>query len=127
MSEIRVDAELIRDIASSLRAAARHMNPEFDRFGHEDVVQVRRHRDIDTLAGSQTRAGNFGAFVAGQSLRAVYEQAHQRTVEDRGQQARTVRRFAHQLEECLGELEDNDELDRRHFQRIARLSLAGQD
>jgi len=127
VNEIRINAELIRDISSSLRAAASNMNPEFDRFGIEDIVQVRGHRDIDTLAGSETRPGNFGAFFAGQSLRVVYDQAHRKTVEDREKQARKVRRFARGLDECLGELEGNDELDRRHFQRIARLSLDAQD
>ena len=99
------------------------MHPSFDRFGAEDVGQARGHRDVDTLAGAETRAGNFGAFHAGQSLRSVYELAHQRTVEDRQAQARTVRRFARDLEDCLGDLEGTDELDRDHFRRLAQLSL----
>lgn len=123
MGNIRVDADLIRGISSSLRLAAGHMNPSYDRAGIEDVVQVRRHRDIDTLEGSETRPGNFGAFHAGQSLRAVYDLAHQRTVEDRRDQASKVRRFARDLEACLGELEGTDELDREHFRRLAQLTL----
>ena len=123
VGNIRVDADLVKGISSSLRLAAGHMDPSYDRFGIEDIVQVRSHRDIDTLEGSETRPGNFGAFNAGQSLRAVYELAHQRTIEDRRAQARKVRRFARDLEACLGELEGNDELDREHFQRLARLTL----
>jgi len=119
----RVDADLIKGIVSSLRLAAGHMNPSYDRFGIEDVVQVRSHRDIDTLEGSETRPGNFGAFHAGQSLRAVYELAHQRTVEDRRAQASKVRRFARDLDACLGELQGNDELDHEHFRRLAQLTL----
>ena len=120
---IRVDADLVKGISSSLRHAASHMDPSYDRFGIEDIVQVRSHRDIDTLEGSETRPGNFGACHAGQSLRSVYELAHQRTVADRRAQASKVRRFARDLEACLGELEGNDELDRQHFQRLAQLSL----
>ena len=123
MGTTRVDADLIKGISSSLRLAAGHMNPSYDRFGIEDVVQVRSHRDIDTLEGSETRPGNFGAFHAGQSLRAVYELAHQRTVEDRRAQASKVRRFAHDLDACLGELQGNDELDHEHFRRLAQLTL----
>jgi len=119
----RVDADLIKGIVSSLRLAAGHMNPSYDRFGIEDVVQVRSHRAIDTLEGSETRPGNFGAFHAGQSLRAVYELAHQRTVEDRRAQASKVRRFARDLDACLGELQGNDELDHEHFRRLAQLTL----
>lgn len=123
MGTIRVDADLIKGISSSLRLAAGHMNPSYDRFGIEDVVQVRSHRDIDTLEGSETRPGNFGAFHAGQSLRTVYELAHQRTIEDRRAQASKVRRFARDLDACLGELQGNDELDREHFRRLAQLTL----
>ena len=123
MGTTRVDADLIKGIVSSLRLAAGHMNPSYDRFGIEDVVQVRSHRAIDTLEGSETRPGNFGAFHAGQSLRAVYELAHQRTVEDRRAQASKVRRFAHDLDACLGELQGNDELDHEHFRRLAQLTL----
>lgn len=123
MGDIRIDAELIRGISASLRLAAAHMSPAYDRFGTEDVVQVRSHADIDTLAGAETRAGNFGAFHAGQSLRSVYEVAHRRTVEDRQAQARKVRRFARDLDACLGELEGTDELDRDHFRRLAQLAL----
>lgn len=123
MSNIRVDADLIRGISASLRLAARHMSPAYDRFGIEDVVQVRRHTDIDTLAGAETRAGNFGAFHAGQSLRSVYELAHQRTVEDREAQARKVRRLARDLDACLGDLEGTDELGRDHFRRLGQLAL----
>ena len=123
MGTTRVDADLIKGISSSLRLAAGHMNPSYDRFGIEDVVQVRSHRDIDTLEGSETRPGNFGAFHAGQSLRAVYELAHQRTVEDRRAQASKVRRFARDLDACLGELQGNDELDHEHFRRLAQLTL----
>lgn len=123
MGTTRVDADLIKGISSSLRVAAGHMNPSYDRFGIEDVVQVRSHRDIDTLEGSETRPGNFGAFHAGQSLRAVYELAHQRTIEDRRAQASKVRRFARDLDACLGELRGNDELDREHFRRLAQLTL----
>ena len=119
----RVDADLIKGISSSLRLAAGHMNPSYDRFGIEDVVQVRSHRDIDTLEGSETRPGNFGAFHAGQSLRAVYELAHQRTIEDRRAQASKVRSFARDLDACLGELQGNDELDHEHFRRLAQLTL----
>lgn len=123
VGEIRVDAELIRGIAAQLRQAGDHMHPSFDRAGAEDVGQPRGHRDVDTLAGAETRAGNFGAFHAGQSLRSVYELAHRRTVEDRQAQARTVRRFARDLVDCLGDLEGTDELDRDHFRRLAQLSL----
>ena len=125
MGNIRVDADLVKGISSSLRLAAGHMDPAYDRFGVEDVVQVRSHRDIDTLEGSETRPGNFGAFHAGQSLRAVYELAHQRTVDDRRAQASKVRRFARDLDACLGDLEGNDELDREHFRRLAQLGLDG--
>lgn len=123
MGEIRVDAELVRGLAAQLRQAADHMHPSYDRVGPEDRVQVRSHRSIDTLAGAETRAGNFGAFAAGQSLRSVYELAHRQTVEDRTSQARTVRRFARGLEAALGELEDTDELDREHFRRLAQLTV----
>ncbi|NYE36098.1 hypothetical protein F4692_001202 [Nocardioides cavernae] len=123
MGDIRVDADLIRGISASLRLAASHMSPSYDRFGTEDVVQVRSHADIDTLAGAETRAGNFGAFHAGQSLRSVYEVAHQRTVEDRQAQARKVRRFARALDDSLGDLEGTDELHRDHFRRLAQLAL----
>ena len=126
VSNIRVDADLIRGISASLRHAASHMDPSYDRFGVEDIVQVRSHRDVDTLEGSETRPGNFGAFHAGQSLRSVYDIAHQRTVEDRQAQARKVRRFARDLDECLGELEGTDELHRDHFLRLAHLAL-GED
>jgi hypothetical protein len=122
-SNIRLDAELINGIAAQLQLAADHMHPSYDRFGIEDLVQVRSHRDVDTLAGAETRAGNFGAFHAGQSLRAVYELAHERTVEDRRAHARKVRRFARDLKACLGELEGTDELDRDHFRRLAQLTL----
>ncbi|GAA5113761.1 hypothetical protein GCM10023339_18520 [Alloalcanivorax gelatiniphagus] len=114
---------MVRGISASLRLAAQHMSPSYDRFGTEDVVQVRSHADIDTLAGAETRPGNFGAFHAGQSLRSVYEVAHQRTVEDREAQARKVRRFARHLDECLGDLEGTDELGRDHFRRLASLGL----
>ena len=120
MGDIRVDAELVRGLAEQLRQAADHMHPSYDRFGAEDLVQVRSHRSIDTLAGRTRR--NFGA-CAGQSLRSVYELAHRQTVEDRKSQARTVRRFARGLEAALGELEDTDVLDREHFRRLAQLTV----
>ena len=53
----------------------------------------------------------------------MYELAHQRTIEDRRAQASKVRRFARDLDACLGELEGNDELDREHFRRLAQLTL----
>jgi hypothetical protein len=123
VSNIRVDADLVKGISASLRLAARHMSPSYDRIGAEDVVQVRSHSDVDTLAGAETRAGNFGAFHAGQSLRSVYEVAHRRTVEDREAQARKVRRFARDLDDCLGDLEGTDELGRDQFRRLAQLAL----
>lgn len=125
VNDIRVDAELVRGIARSLRRAAASMDPEFDRAGAEDRTQReegRRHR-IDTLAGSRTAEENFGDFEAGQSLRRVYNQARRQSVETADERSQAVRRYALALERCLQDLEDTDELGGEHFRAIGRIAV----
>lgn len=123
--DIRVDAELIRDLARALRSASENLDPEADRHGREDVVQAMtgRHRNIDTLAGSQTGRANFGDFHEGRSLREVYGWAQDKAVDSSLASAAAVRRYARDLEDCLGDLEDTDELSREHFRALGRLAL----
>lgn len=125
MNDIRVDAELVRGIARSLRRAAASMEPGFDRAGAEDRAQREegRRSRIDTLAGARTAEENFGDFDAGQSLRRVYDQARRQSVEAADERAQAVRRYAHALERCLQDLEDADELGGEHFRAIGRIAV----
>lgn len=122
---MRLDAELVRDLAQSLRSASASLDPEADRFGREDVVQALtgRHRRIDTLAGSQTGRANFGDFAEGRSLREVYSWAQDRAIESTIALAGALRRHARALEECLGDVEGTDELSREHFRALGTLTL----
>lgn len=125
MDDIRVDAELIRGIAKSLRTAATHMHPEYDRPGAEDRRQERegRGRRRDTLDGARTAPENFGDFQAGHSMRKTYMKAQRGAVETADDRARAMRRYARQLERCLQDLEDGDELSASHFKAIGKLTV----
>lgn len=125
MDDVRVDAELIRGIAKSLRTAAKHMHPEYDRPDAADRRQERegRGRRLDTLDGARTARENFGDFEAGQSLRRTYRKAQQGAVETADDRARAMRRHARELERCLQDLEDGDELSARHFKAIGNLTV----
>jgi len=121
---MRVDAELIRQIARSLDRAAENMDPTFDRKGAEDRQQKRegRHFRIDTLAGSRTDFRNFGGFEQGQRLHAVYQRAHGRSLDQADVRRATMRRYADALRECLDDLEGTDTLSEEHFRALARLT-----
>lgn len=119
MDDVRVDADLINGIAKSLRAAARHMKPTYDRPGGEDAGGGNRR---DTLAGATTGRANYGDFPQGRLLRQTYARAHDGTLDTVAGQARRLRRYAEGLEGCVSDVEEGEELKASHFRAIARLA-----
>lgn len=118
MDEVRVDSDLINGIAKSLRAAARHMKPTYDRPGTEDDGGGNRR---DTLAGAKTGRGNYGDFAQGRALRSAYLQAHEGTLDVVASQARKLRRYAEGLEKCVTDMEEGEELRAVHFRAIGKI------
>lgn len=106
MGETRLDAELVSDVARSLRTAAAAMMPGHDRL---DLT------DVDTLIHSTTHAGNFGGLPAGRSLHATYSEAHGQAVDRARDRARLLGDYAAALTTAMADLRSGDELAHDQF------------